>query len=1365
MAIGEVFLGAFFTFIVRQLGSSEVRKVALRWRINKKLQKLESIISKIQVVLNDAESKQLKDKKVEKWLDDLKHLAYNIEDVLDEVATEALRQRVETEVEARKVWKKHVPHHLSPHAVSFKFKLGSKIDKINKKLEQIARERDLLHLQEGTGGVVIRQDRPTGFLINESLVYGREKDREEIINLLMSLEPNQNELPVISIIGMGGVGKTTLAQLVYNDMRVENDFDLRVWVYVSEEFNVVKLTKAIIESATGENCNLNELAPLQAKLQEILSGKKFLLVLDDVWVENYIAWDSLKIPVGTGGSKILVTTRNEVVSSKATRSAHAYRLKLLSDDHCWSLFKRHAFKDETLASTNLELIGKEIVKKCEGLPLAAKALGSLLFGETEEDKWNKILNSEIWNLPNDPIIPALRLSYYHLPGHLKRCFAYSSIFPKGFEFDREKLVFLWMAEGLLQPEHGKEMEDIGDEYFNHLLQATFFQQSRLNKSRYVMHNLMNDLARFISGEACLRLEGGTNAGNISRYDFRKARFCSYYRRQYEGLTRFKIFDEVENLRTFLPLKQQYFQYEHEHSYLPKQVIHHLFTKLRCLRVLCLSYYYITELPDSISNLIHLRLLDLSQTPIRCLPESICSLHNLQTLLLVGCQELTMLPRNIGCLINLRHLKTNECLHLMGLAAQGIGRLTNLRTLSNFVLHDSFNELRNLSSLRGNICISIMFVSIYHSKDKEQFILKDKEHLRGLELHWISSYDLTSLFHENVCSLFNLLEPHTNLEELTINCYFPQWTGTFSHLRKLTLHSCSNLTVADKLLHCFPNLVRLEIRDCEQLTSLPEIIPSDAHLLQVSQRGKKSAQASPKAFGEQHGLQELVICNCPKLIELPYSLLALTNLKMLGCQRLITLPMLPSLRELDLAGPCDDESNILTSIAGINSLHSLRISHFSRLERLPKGLLQGLLLLQDLEISDCGMLSDLRDNLGFPCLSSLCRLEVEKCPELVSLPMDELPSGLQFLRLSNCYKLEYLHYLGLLTGLRSLSIVNCNEICLLPEDLCNLVSLHDLKIESCSKFMNFPETGLPIRLERLEVKCCKAISFLPAGMLYNHPSLKYLIIEGCDHLNFIPRFGLETSLKAIQIKSCQELISLPEDLQNLASLEHLEIEGCPCRSFPEGALPTTITLRSVWISECKNLECFPNYMHNLTSIQELRIWKCPKLSSFPEEGLPNNLQSLSIKDCKNLASLPDHLHKLTCLQELEIKDCIMIGLLANLGLCKLTCLRNLTIAGCDDPFSSWESLQLPTTLTSLCLEQCNKLISLRNWLPNLTLLEKLVIINCYKLTSLSGVRLLNQLSHLEIQGSLLLKKLHLKNKRKTWSKMAHIPYIKIDNMVF
>ncbi|XP_043712704.1 LOW QUALITY PROTEIN: putative disease resistance protein RGA3 [Telopea speciosissima] len=275
---------------------------------------------------------------------------------------------------------------------------------------------------------------------------------------------------------MGGLGKTTLAQLVYNDERVKNHFDARIWVCVSDDFDVKRLTKAIIESMGGTANDLTELDPMQSRLREMLSRRKsFLIVLDDVWNEDQDKWDMVKssLTCGNEGSAILVTTRIEKVASiMGTFPAH--HLKGLSEDDCWALFKQRAFGDGSreVENTNLEAIGKEIVKKCGGVPLAAKALGSLMRFTHTQNEWLFVRESEIWDLPEDEentILPALRLSYNHLPSHLRQCFAYCSIFPKDLRMEKEQLVHLWMANGFIPSKGKMELEDIGNEIFNELL--------------------------------------------------------------------------------------------------------------------------------------------------------------------------------------------------------------------------------------------------------------------------------------------------------------------------------------------------------------------------------------------------------------------------------------------------------------------------------------------------------------------------------------------------------------------------------------------------------------------------------------------------------------------------------------------------------------------------------------------------------------------------------------------------------------------------------------------------------------------------------------------------------------------------------
>lgn len=259
----------------------------------------------------------------------------------------------------------------------------------------------------------------------------------------------------------------------------------------------MKLTKCIAEEV-GSSCNTNNLNILHRDLKEKLTGKRFLIVLDDVWTEDHDSWNSLLKPLqyGTMGSKILVTTRIEKVASMV-QTIQPYSLHHLSDQDCWSVFANNAClsPDDNM---DLQKIGKEIVTKCKGLPLAAHSLGRLLRETRDIRDWNSILNNNIWE-NKSKIIPALRISYHYLPPYLIRCFVYCSLFPKDYEFDRDELILLWMAEDLLHhSENNKTLEEVDYGYFNDLVSKSFFLHSGHGNfnQHFVMHDLVHDLATF-----------------------------------------------------------------------------------------------------------------------------------------------------------------------------------------------------------------------------------------------------------------------------------------------------------------------------------------------------------------------------------------------------------------------------------------------------------------------------------------------------------------------------------------------------------------------------------------------------------------------------------------------------------------------------------------------------------------------------------------------------------------------------------------------------------------------------------------------------------------------------------------------------
>ncbi|KAI5342560.1 hypothetical protein L3X38_010435 [Prunus dulcis] len=517
--VGEAFLSASVQVLCEKIGSREFRDLFRGKKLDESLvKKLKITLLSLNAVLNDAEEKQFTNTYVKEWLDELQDAVFDADDLLDEVNAEVLRCKVEAEYRTVKtqVW-----NFLSTSLNPFYQGMNARIQELFDRLEHLAKQKDFLGLREGVVGRKVSQRTPTTSLVDESCVYGRDGDKEKLMKLLLSDDASDKDVSVITIVGMGGVGKTTLAQLLYNDEKVKEHFNLRTWAYVSEAFDVTRVTKTLLESVSSKAYDNKDLSFLQVELGQQIMGKKFLFVLDDLWNENYGDLGLLQRPFASGarGSWVIVTTRNESVAS-LVRTIPIHFLKQLSEEDCWLLLSKHAFENgNSSAHLELEEVGKKIASKCNGLPLAAETLGGLLRFNTNFGEWNSILNSNIWELPPEKCntIPALRLSYYYLPTHLKRCFAYCSIFPKGYKFQKEDIVLLWVAESLIpQAESEKRMEELTKKYFDDLLSRSFFQRSRYEESKFTMHDLINDLAMSVARESCLRWEGGESHEVLKR---------------------------------------------------------------------------------------------------------------------------------------------------------------------------------------------------------------------------------------------------------------------------------------------------------------------------------------------------------------------------------------------------------------------------------------------------------------------------------------------------------------------------------------------------------------------------------------------------------------------------------------------------------------------------------------------------------------------------------------------------------------------------------------------------------------------------------------------------------------------------------
>ena len=1347
--VGESVLSAAVEVLFGKLASSDLLKFARQEEVIAELEGWKRKLRMINEVLDEAEEKQITKPSVKEWVDDLRDLAYDMEDVLDEFATEELRRRlmadrphqVATTSKVRSLIPTFFAGFNPVSEVKFNMEMGSKIKEITGRLGDISRRKAELGLKGlekfASGAAASTWQRPTSTsLINEP-VHGRDEDKKVIIEMLLKDEAGESNFGVIPIVGLGGMGKTTLAQFIYKDDEIVKHFEPRAWVCVSDESDVENLTKNILNAVSPDEIrDRDDFNQVQRKLSKSLAGKRFLLVLDDVWnIKSYEQWNQLRAPFksGKGGSKIVVTTRDTNVASLMRADNYHHFLRPLSHDDCWSVFVEHAFESKNVDEhPNLKSIGEKIVQKCSGLPLAAKMVGGLLRSKSQVEEWKRVLDSNIWNTSKCPIVPILRLSYQHLSPHLKRCFAYCALFPKDYEFEEKQLILLWMAEGLIHQAEGdnRQIEDSGADYFNELLSRCFFQPSNNRELRFVMHDLINDLAQDVAVEICFTFE---NLDKISK----STRHLSFMCSEYDTFKKFEVCEQMEQLRTFfaLPINID----NEKQCYLSAKVFHYLLPKLRHLRVLSLSCYEINELPDSIGDLKHLRYLNLSHTALKRLPETISSLYNLQSLILCNCRKLMKLPVDIVNLINLRHLDISGSTLLEEMPPQ-ISKLINLQTLSKFILSEGngsqIKELKNLLNLRGELAI-LGLDNIVDTRDVRYVNLKERPGIQVIKMEWSKDFG-NSRNERDEEEVLKLLEPHESLEKLTIAFYggsiFPRWIGdpSFSKMVILRLAGCKKCTSLPALGR-LSSLKILEIEGMNEIRSIGnefygEIVNPFRCLecLAFEDMPEWTDWLIPKLGGETKALfpclLRLQIKKCPKLSNLPDCLACLVKLFVIECQELtISIPRFPFLTHLEV-NRCN-EGILKSMVVDVPSLTQLYIEEISKPSCLWEGLAQPLTTLQGQGIIQCDELACLR---GLESLSSLRDLWIISCDGVVSLEEQGLPCNLQYLELEGCSNLEKL-----------------------PNALHTLTSLTYLVIHNCPKLVSFPETGLPPMLRTLWVKNCEGLETLPDGMMINSRALDYFEITYCSSLIGFPRDELPTTLKTLIIQNCEKLESLPDGIMHhTCCLEFLQALKCSSlKSIPRGDFPSTLESLCIW--DCNQLESIPGKMlQNLTSLRHLTLCNCPDvMSSSLEVFSTPNLKVLAIANGKNNVRRPlfaRSLHTLTSLEMIYIN-----GPFPDV------------ISFTDD----WSQL-LPTSLNILSINDFNNLKSIASiGLQTLISLKVLQFTDCPKLRSFVPKKgLPSTLERLVIQGCPILKKRCLKDKGKDWPKIAHIPYVEIDRIV-
>ncbi|GKV50684.1 hypothetical protein SLEP1_g57382 [Rubroshorea leprosula] len=1208
------------------------------------LTKLEDSLKMIQSVLKDAEGKQGResDDPIRLWLQDLQKVAYDAEDVLDECDYEHLQYQLKPRGGKKNGDKKKKS---STPSFTIGSDIGDRIKDINGRFDRLKERVSLLNLKACQQcHPTARQFTPTDSLLDCSEVFGRGDDISEIVSMLDNLR-NKHPISGVSIVGMGGLGKTIVARSIYETAKER--YDLVVWVGV-----VPSSINVLVED-----------------LAKKLEKKTFLLILDDVWDKDKSKW----IAFNSRLSGILRTRRNSIMVTTRDEE-RVFELSGLES-----------------ISPNLKDIEVDIAKKCGGLPLIAAVISGTLSSEIQKSAWEAIRDNDAWNLDSKDgkwILSILKIGFDHLLPPLKKCFSYCSIFPKDFLIEKDDLVQLWMAQGFLhQPNKSSStMEEIGDAYFNYLLSNSLFQDVRRNKYGDIisckMHDVVHDLALAVSKDETLIWKFGC------KIDKKATILHLRVKHDRSGLPYIPT-NLCQRLRSLFIEKEA-------------DVFNNVASDFKSLRSLKLMQAKTEELCPALGELKHLRYFDISNSKIKALPGSLSKLYHLQTLRLNRCFSILQMPDNMINLVSLRHIYFSIEKHV----PRGLGHLTSLQTLPIFFVGkekgNGIEELGSLTQLRGELKIQNL-EQIGSKSEATKANLGEKTRLHHLKLQW-NELERNCSNHEEVLECF---QPHSNLKvELELgdwhNCGHIPSLGLLPGLKSLYIYNFKNVkrmghkfdspgeVVSIKL---FPALRQLTLENMAILEEWVEVDDDD-----IAARGKVEIVFP--------SLESLIIKGCLKLETWLMGGFSshhkLSSLKIYHCDNLMAIPnldRLSSLKTLEI-GSCHTLTCLPNGLRSCISLQKLRIFYCKDLTSIQSIASS----LTSLELWSCGALTSLPSELGY-CIS-LQYLRISNCINIRSIPEECLfnLTSLKKLRMGPFYKeleefpgLSYIHQLS--SSLEDLSLKGWDKLKSLPCQLQVLTTLRKLALKEFNGVEVFPKgLGNLNSLQRLSISYCRNLKHLfPLQALKSLSELE--IGPFSSELEEFPGFNcihhLHASLKCLSLRGWDKVKFLPKELGNLTSLEALSLsEFNEVKAFPEG-LGNLTSLQELSISYCRNLKhMFP--LKALKSLSEL--WMGPFSSELEElpgldciHLLNASLKYLELKGWEKVEFLPDQLQHLTALKSLTIKEFNGVEVLPN-WLGNLTSLIQLRIRNCRNLMSMppIEAMQHLSDLRFLFINECPKL---------------------------------------------------------------------------
>ncbi|XP_022877138.1 putative late blight resistance protein homolog R1A-10 [Olea europaea var. sylvestris] len=832
---------AIVEFLLVNLKELLLYHVDLISGVKDQVESLHKELSLMKAFLKDSREKRNESEYVRESVRQITAVAYKAEDIIDTfVVNEASKKR-------RGV-KKMIPGFGNKNLLN----LAKDIESIKTTVKEIYDKKmcGIESLQNGEPSRRSARQKREPFVEDENVV-GFDEEARTIIDRLTE---GSEQLEIVSVVGMGGLGKTTLARKVYSDPRIEYHFYLRAWTYVSQEYSRREVFLGILESL---NLNFDQMykmsdEKLAEELCKHLRNNKYLIVIDDVWTKE--AWDDLRraFPKTKLGSRILLTSRNTEVAKLADPYSHPHHLRFLTEEESWELLCRKVFGRGSCPS-ELENLGKIIATKCCGLPLAIVVISGLLIKKDKNrDWWRKVAESVSSYVAKDPkqCMDVLALSYRHLPEHLKICFLYFGVFPEDYEIPVWKLLRLWAAEGFIQETEHEDLEDTAEDYLEDLVDRNLVLVGKRRANGRIKTCRIHDMLR----DLCLREGKDDKFLQVIKSSEQNPFLSTPFENDCRRLCIHSKILEFISSKPSYPYVRSFLCFATEEMDLPRRDTSSIYEAFELLRVLDLRPICFPLFPKELDHLVHLRFIVLFGQ-FKKIPSQISSLWNLQTLIVRTTSRDLDIEANIWKMKQFRHLYVTGLSRLSGPLAQTRRDnedpfvRSNIKTIST-ILPDSCTEnvlartpglkklgirgrLAKLMEIRGG---SSLFDNLSKLGKLETLKLLNDTYpeppahcvVPGLPQHYKFPPNLKKLTLSDTLldwGHMSTLGVLPNLEVLKLKdnafegSHWKPLDGGFRLLKVLQIGK-TNLVRWDALGHHFPKLQSVVLKHCTSLVAIP-----------------------------------------------------------------------------------------------------------------------------------------------------------------------------------------------------------------------------------------------------------------------------------------------------------------------------------------------------------------------------------------------------------------------------------------------------------------------------------------------------------------------------------------------------------------